>query len=475
MPHPKGKFIRNFIYLLSGDLVAKTLGFLAIIFIARKLGVEEFGRLGFAEAFFSYFIYIGIAGVDTIAVRDIARDKARTDINTYLGNVMSLKLILSVVAYISLIAIVLCLNIALPLKHLTLLYGLCLLPVALSTEWLFQGIEKMKYIGLFKILREATYIIGVLLILTITSSSYAIPIVRMIAMLVAVLFLFVVISNIGFKLGPRKDFVLWKSLLKQSHPILTSQLLVMIVYNCSIIILGLLDMPEEIGYFSAVQKIVLFFISMAGIFWAVAFPVVSSLFVESREKLSVFQEKLSKILCVISIPIGFIGFTLAGPILTFLYGDAYAKSIQVFRILIWVAMLAFLTGIFAQGLLATGKQHLFLRTVLIQTVISVGLAIYLIPRLGVVGAAIPWLLSEIVLFFINKRFYDRVVKFTFYRHLIKPVLASLLIVLALNYFDSLKTITAVPLCIVVYFIIMLIIKGIEVSELKFIYQSVVGK
>jgi PST family polysaccharide transporter len=145
----------NFAYFLSGELVAKFLGYLAIILIARKLRAEEFGSLGFAEAFFSYFIYIGIAGVDTIATRNIARNKDLG--NDYIGDVVSLKLLLWLLAYVLLAVLALSVGIAPKLKYLTLLYGLCLLPIALSTEWLFQGLEKMKYIGLFRVLREVYF------------------------------------------------------------------------------------------------------------------------------------------------------------------------------------------------------------------------------------------------------------------------------------------------------------------------------
>jgi O-antigen/teichoic acid export membrane protein len=61
----------NFAYFLSGELIAKFLGYVAIVLVARKLGADNFGRLGFAEAFYSYFIYIGIAGVDTTATGTI--------------------------------------------------------------------------------------------------------------------------------------------------------------------------------------------------------------------------------------------------------------------------------------------------------------------------------------------------------------------------------------------------------------------
>lgn len=469
----KEKIRNNFIYFFSGELTAKLLGFLAIIFIARKIGVTDFGKLGFAEAFYSYFIYIGIAGVDTIATRDVARDNSH--VNTYLGNVLSLKLMLCIASYLVLTAIILPLNIDSHKKYLTLLYGLCLLPIALSTEWMFQGIEKMKYIGLFRIIREASYMTSVLVIFYLFTSVYLIPVIRVTSMLAAVIFLLWIVKIKGFKIKLRKDISLWKSLLKQSYPILISQVLIIIIYNFSIILLGLLAMDKEIGYFIAIQKVILFFFGLSGVFWAVIFPSLSRLHIGSTEELKIFVEKVLRTISVVAIPIGFLGFAFANPIVTFLYGNEYVRSIEIFQILIWVAVFGMMNGIFVQGLLASSNERIYAKAVGLQACLMVTLGLVFIPKIGAIGASISWLLVEIVTFFLCKYLYNRVINFNFYRYLTKPVFASLMTIFVLRYFNGLNIIVSIISGILIYFIMMLIIKGIEVKELRLLYQSIAAK
>lgn len=464
------RIISNLFYFLSGDLSAKLIGFFAIVFVARKLGAGDFGKLGFAEAFFSYFIYIGIAGVDTIATRDVARDRAKA--GAYLGNVMSLKLVLSASAYLLLCAAVLLLHVEPELRHLTLLYGMCLLPVALSTEWLFQGLERMRYIGLFRLLREALYLGALLAVFGFAGGIYSVPLVRFGAMLSAVLGLFVFAAAWGFRPGLGRDIGLWKGLLRQSYPILASQFLIIVIYQFSIIVLGLLGRTEEIGYFSAVQKMVLFFIGLAGVFWAVVFPTTASLYVKSAIELRAFEERVSKVICAVAVPVGCLGFVLAGPVTTFLYGDGYAKSAEILKILIWVGMFAFINGIFAQGLLATGRQKLFLMTVAVQTVLNVSLALLLVPKFGGAGGAASWLVAEAAGFFLYKRFYNQAVRFAFYRYLLKPLLASLAAACALRYFGSLNLLIALASGAFLYLLGMVFLRGIEIRELRMVYQSI---
>jgi O-antigen/teichoic acid export membrane protein len=463
------RIITNFFFLISGEMVAKFLYFLAIVFTARLLSVGDFGKLGFAEAFFSYFIYIGIAGVDTIATRDVARNKGLR--NTYLANVLSLKLVLSLVAYCVLTTLIILVKVSSELKFITLLYGLCLFPMAISTEWFFQAIENMKSVGLFRCLREALYLIGIVLVLSFTPNTFYVPIIRIISMLAAVSLLLVIIAKTGFKLHLEMNIQLWKTLLKQSYPILISQVMVIAIYNLSIILLGLLSKIEEIGFFTAVQKIVLFLIGLVGVYWITVFPILSRLYIESKEQLRTFEENVSRIICMFAAPVGIIGFVLAKSIVLALYGSEYMKSVGMLQVLVWAAVFNILNASFVYGLLATNNQSLHLIAVLLQAVLMGVLATILVPTFGGLGASIAWLSVEVCGFFLCKKFYNRVIAFKFYRFLIKPILASLVIAFSLRYFDGANILFVLPMCLVGYVGIMLAIKGIKISELKLVYQS----
>ena len=463
------RVITNFFFLISGEMVAKFLYFLAIVFTVRHLSVEDFGQLGFAEAFFSYFIYIGIAGVDTIATRDVARNEGLR--NTYLANVLSLKLVLSLMTYCLLASLIIMAKVSPQLKRMTLLYGLCLFPMAISTEWFFQGIEDVKYVGVFRASREILYLIGIVSVLSLIPDVYYVPVIRITSMLVASSLLLVIVVKMGFKPHLEAKVELWKTLLKQSYPILISQVMVIAIYSLSIVLLGLLSRIKEIALFTVAQKIVFFFIALVGVYWITVFPVLSRLYVESRERLRIFEEKVSKTLCVFVVPVGILGFVLAKSIVLALYGSEYVRSVAMFQILVWAAVFNMLNGCFVCGLLATNNQFLHLKAVLLQVVLMGVLAAILVPKFGGLGASIAWLSVEVCGFFLCKKFYNRVITFKFYRFLIKPVLASVIVVLVSTYFDGVNILFVLPICLVGYLGIMLAIKGIEISELKLIYQS----
>ena len=63
--------------LLAGLLSAKALDFVFYLLLARKLGVEQFGRYSFGMSFTLLFTMVADLGVMTLFTREAARTPAR--------------------------------------------------------------------------------------------------------------------------------------------------------------------------------------------------------------------------------------------------------------------------------------------------------------------------------------------------------------------------------------------------------------
>ena len=68
-----GTVARNFAYLLAAQLVAGLAGLASMAYLARTLGPETFGTLGFGIAVVAYFGYLAVLGSDAHGAREIAR------------------------------------------------------------------------------------------------------------------------------------------------------------------------------------------------------------------------------------------------------------------------------------------------------------------------------------------------------------------------------------------------------------------
>ena len=67
---------RNILHLSLGDFIAKSLNFLAFIYLARLLGVTNYGVLEFALAILTYFLLFADGGLELWATREAARGKS---------------------------------------------------------------------------------------------------------------------------------------------------------------------------------------------------------------------------------------------------------------------------------------------------------------------------------------------------------------------------------------------------------------
>lgn len=118
-------------------------------------------------------------------------------------------------------------------KYLILLYGLGLIPSALLLDRAFQGVEKMEYLGLGRILTNGTYVGLVLWFIKSPEQLLLISCFQVAGSLLAAgILIVIVISLRGFG-RPRLafDVISWQNLLRQALPLGISIILIQIIYK----------------------------------------------------------------------------------------------------------------------------------------------------------------------------------------------------------------------------------------------------
>ena len=156
------RVLKNFLSLTFAQIICNLLGFVAVAYLARVLGVEGFGSIGFAFAIASYFLLLNNLGFDTFGTREIARNKEK--ISQYVNNILSLKLFTSFIAFFLLLVFVLIIPKPTEIKKLILFYGLTMFSSALTVEWTFMGLEKMGIIAFSRILKQIFYLLFIILL-----------------------------------------------------------------------------------------------------------------------------------------------------------------------------------------------------------------------------------------------------------------------------------------------------------------------
>ena len=460
------RIVKNTFSLLFSGIISQAIGFIVIVYLARVLNPGNFGKISFALAIITYFSLITNLGLPLLGIREIARDKKK--INEYLGNILAMRLCLAVLSFGLLFLVTSFLNKPLEIKYLIVLYGLGLIPSALLLDWVFQGLEKMEYIGLGRILSGLVYAGLIFWFVKGQKQLFLIPCMSVISNLLVTGFLFFIfIKNFG-KLKLKFNIIFWNNLVRQALPLGISIVMIQIIHNIDMVMLGFMRTDTEVGYYSAAYKIPLVLISICAFYFDAIFPVISNYYKASLDSLKKLQSYTAKLMVSIALPLGIGGTILAKPLMNLLYGTKYDNGIIAFQILIWVVVLAYLNMIYARGMWACNKLKEYLNIVIIQAVINIGLNLFLIPSFGIVGAAIAAVSAEILGFFFYYREFNKVVYIPIHNYIVRPVIASIVMALFLKYELNLNIFFLIAGGISIYAVFLYFIKGITTEDIRLI-------
>jgi O-antigen/teichoic acid export membrane protein len=407
---------RNIIRLSVGDFLAKTLNFVAFVYLARVLGVASYGVLEFALSVLTYFLLLADGGLELWAIREAAQGK---NIRDLVALTIPLRLLLAGGSF-GLLLLLLPLFPGYPsLRAIMPLFGLALFAQAVNLKWVFMGQEKMAAVAGGLVVAQIVFAGSMIFLVNNPSGIIWVPLLRFASDLVMALYflrLFAVTRGglrLGFTLRGARDVVRPALTLGVSHS------LAQVAYNFDSVLLGFILGAAAVGWYSAAYKPVTAVLAMPVTFFLGLFPVLSRTYTESREAFRTIVVRSLRLTSVFALPLGVGGFFLAEPFIGLLFGPAYANSVRPLQVLLWAAALAILRGTYRQALNSAGRAGLDLRCAVASIAVNVGLNLLFIPRYGIVGAAFATLISEVV--------WLAMASYYFYKHLMPVRLLPILL------------------------------------------------
>ncbi len=395
------KVLGNTGWLFTEKIVQMVLGLLVGVWITRYLGPERFGRYNYAIAIVGLFIPFAKLGLDSIVIRNLARDPSEKD--ETLGTAFVLKLIGSTLAFFVTLGVV---TFSTPSSSPNYRETLWLVGIIASgtliqsfeiIDYWFQSQVQSKYSVLA---RNAAYVImnGVKIILIQLRApliSFAIAmaaeyVLSAIGMIIAYRF------NGNFIKAWRVSFTYAKSLLKDSWPLILSGIVIMIYMRIDQVMLGQMVGEKSVGIYSAAVKI-------SELWYFVPGAIVNSVFpsiVQAKEiSEEIYYKRLQKLLTAVSIlayavaiPVTF----LAPQIVTLIYGQKYAEAGNILNIHIWAGLFVSL-GVARETWITTeGLMKFSAVTAATGAVVNIVLNYFLIPQYGGLGAAIATVIAQIL-------------------------------------------------------------------------------
>ena len=419
------RIAKNTLLLYVATIMTAAMSMVLTIYLARMLGDVTYGKYSFAVVFTGFFGILTNLGMNELLIREVARDKSRA--TKYLGNMMLMRLILSVVV-LAIIAIVI--NLMDYPRDTTIavyIFGAYTILTYLGFifRMTFRAFEKMEYEAALNVLeRVITTSLGLLILFT-GFGLIEVAYVFLIAGAVNLLLSFLVCAKIFAKPKLEIDLDFWKKTVRLAVPFTLSNVFVMIYGSTDTFMLSVMKGDAVVGWYNAPYNLIHAFAPVVSLFMTAAYPVMSRLFVSSKDSLNVAYEKSSKYLIVLGLAVSVGGMVLADRIIPFLFGGEFVNSIATLQVLIWNCLLICIYHPILYLLGSINRQGQMAIAGLIGAVANIGLNLILIPRWSYIGAGVATLISGSITSFAcwyiaSKYLY----KLPIHRILVKPLIAS---------------------------------------------------
>jgi O-antigen/teichoic acid export membrane protein len=397
---------RNVFRLATGDLVAKATSFFTFVYLARILGVANFGVLEFAGSILAYLLLISDGGLEMWGTREAANS---ADIPALAARVVPLRLLLASLSFVLLLVLLPLFPHYPSLRALLVIYGLTVFVQAVSLKWVFMGQQQMSGVARGLVLGQALFAATVLAFIHNPSALVWAAVFRLLGEFATAVYFAVWFVRAYGRFPLHLTLRGTSRVLKPALTIGFSLAMGLLNYNFDSVLLGFLRGPSAVGWYNAAYKMLIVGMSLAIAYFAGLFPVLSRLYVEDREEFRLLVSRTAELWLLFVVPLVVAGTFLAGPVIRFLYGAAYANSAAPFRILVWSAALVVLRWVYMDSLRATGHQALDLRCAITSASLNVGLNILLIPRFGMMGAASATVFADLVWFVMSYYYFRRAV------------------------------------------------------------------
>lgn len=366
------------------------------VYAARHLGVLGYGQYSFIIVFISYFSFLSEFGLDWVVTRNVATDRSR--VKTFMAGAIPLR------ACTSLLAMVLAWGSFLFFGKPEQLPLVLIVSSSLITSSLtgifygaFQGFERMEYTALidipYSVVRSALSILVLACgggLGTLFLCQLGVDVLRTFCAIA------VYVTKID-KLSIHWGSAFLRHLTRSALPLMLWRLFTLVEQRIYYLLMAFFVGEIVIGWYAASAR----FVDMVSMLTVPAadalLPLLSRLFVESKERFLAAAIKVLRYTVIIFVPVAVGISILAQPLILWLYKIQYINSAPALQYLAWLALLLPCRCVLGTMLVAIRDWKVGALLQALAAIIALTSGLVLIPVYRHVGAAQAFLFTEAIM------------------------------------------------------------------------------
>ena len=360
--------------------------FFLVVFTARILGADDYGKFSFALAFAIFFLMFTDLGLPSIVTREFSKDRAQ---ERHFPAIFALKIALALLTLLVTIAgsFLITQDPSVRLAIWILSFYVLSQSIRAVIYSYFHARQRMEYETLTRLFENLVLFCVGFFILFVVPSIQGISLTYAIAGLVGFISALILmhwrIAPIAFSFAPKT----WKYFISLSWPLGLAGLGGTVIAQIDSLALGFFGQITQNGWYNAAYAIFGMTFLPGVIVLAGLFPVMNKAFNMSLEKFQKIYNLQMELMIFFAFGFFAGGLALASQVIDFFYDPSYAPAILALQILILANVFVFLSEPLNQALIVVNMQKKVFVAVFAGAAVNVLLDIVLIPQWSLYGTA----------------------------------------------------------------------------------------
>lgn len=367
-----------------------------VVYAARLLGAASWGAFSYALGVATFLTVFSDIGINALITKETARNPELKD--KYLSTAFFVKIgLMAILLAGTLIAFPFLTNI----EEAAMIMPILIFVFAFDTlrdlgSALSRALEKMQIESLVGVFTNLAIVVLGFILLTIYKTSLSLAYAYAIGSGVGLIAIFFTLRKHFKNLFKNFNKALIKPILTLAWPFGLMSLMGVIMLNTDIIMLGWLRSAEDVGYYSAAQKLIHLLYVLPSLLATSMFPVISRLVKISPNMVRAMLEKVVSWVLAGAIFIAISGIILAPLIIKVLFGAEYIPAILTFQILMATIVIVYPSMLLSNAIFAYDQQKSFVLFVSVAAIGNVIFNFLFIPIYGIEGAAISTIFTQLI-------------------------------------------------------------------------------